>query len=307
MTIKKTCSQCTREVPAESKASDYCPHCGAYWSDEKEKKPIPSYEPSEEVIRRNLWREHEEKIGDKIPKEEKEALYEIAMLGRIKYADQPVEESYFMIEGGHVVALNLYGLREFSDWMFNLTGLKRFYLHIGTMPSIPDRLDEFKELSHLSMVFTELKEFPESFGRMPKLTSLHILYGSIPKFPSNISNTSNLRELVIDTPETNIPNISSVLGEIPSLEILKLRRLYLNFLPNCMRNHQNLRKLAIYDNEGPLELEDGFMELKNLELLNCCQTPLKNLTKPQKTFIKQLKKTKRYSHKDIWEEISLSE
>ena len=109
MITKKTCSHCGREVPESSKVGESCPHCGAYWSDEKENKPIPSYEPSEEVIRRNLWREHEEKIGDKIPQEEKDALAEIAMEGRVKYVDQPIEGSYFMIEDGHVIALNLYG------------------------------------------------------------------------------------------------------------------------------------------------------------------------------------------------------
>ena len=307
MLTKKTCSQCGREVPESSKMGENCPHCGAYWSDEKEYKRIPSYEPSEEVIRRNLWREHKEKIGDKISQQEKDALAEIAMMGRIEYVDQPIEGSYFIIEDGHVIELNIYALSVFPDSLFNLTGLKRFFIHVGTMPSIPDRLDEFKELLQLTMVFSTLNEFPESFGRMPKLTSLHITYGSIPKFPSNFGKTSKLRELIIDTPEINIQNVSSVLGEIPSLEILKLRRLYLNFLPDRMRNHQKLKKLAIYDNDGPLELEDGFTELNNLELFNCCQTPLKNLTKLQKAFIKQLKKNKAYSHKDIWEEISLSE
>lgn len=305
MTVKKTCSQCAREVPPESKLGDYCPHCGAYWSDEKESKPIPVYEPSEEDVRRNLWREHEEKIGDKLPQTEKDALAELAMMGRIKYVDKPIEGSYFIIENGHVVAINTYSLKKFPESFFNLTGLKQLFLHAGTMPPIPDKMDVFQELTHLEMVFCTLNEFPESFGRMSKLTSLHIQYGSIPKFPSNFGDTSYLKELVIDSPETNIQNISSVLGEIPSLEVLKLRKVYLNFLPDRMRNHKNLKKLAIYDNEGPLELEDGFIELKDLQMFNCCQTPLTNLTKPQKNFIKWLKKEKKYSHKDIWEEISL--
>ena len=73
--MKKSCSHCAREVPANSKAGEKCPHCGVYWSDEKEFKPIPAYEPSEEVIRRNLWIKIEAKIIDKIPQQEKDALY----------------------------------------------------------------------------------------------------------------------------------------------------------------------------------------------------------------------------------------
>jgi hypothetical protein len=306
MSFKKTCSQCGREVAESSKAGDRCPHCGVYWSDEREFKPIPVYEPSEENIRRKLWKEIKLKIGDKIPESEKNALAELAMEGRIKYLDHhDKDESYFMIEDGHVTALHIYGLREFHEKLFNLIGLKRFDLHIGTMPVIPDRMDEFQELSHISMVFTELKAFPESFGKMPNLRSLIITYGSIPKFPSNFGQFTNLRELVIDTPEIDIQNISTIFGNIHSLEIFKMRRVFLNFLPDRMRNHQKLIVLAVYENEGPLELEDGFCDLTELQMFNCFDTPLKNLSKIGKEFIKTLKKSKRFSKKDSWDEISL--
>jgi hypothetical protein len=306
MSLKKSCSHCGREVSETSKAGENCPHCGAYWSDEKDYKPIPVYEPSEEDIRRNLWRDIEVKIGDKIPQGEKDALADLAKDGRIQYLDKYKEdENHFLIEDGHVSVLNLYALGEFYDTLFNLKGLKVFNLHAVNIPSIPDRMDQFQELSHISMIFTELDAFPESFGKIPKLKSLNITYGSIPKFPPNFGQFTNLRELVIDTPEINIQNISSVLGNIPSLEILKMRRLFLNFLPDRMRNHKNLVALAVHDNEGPLELEDGSCELTNLSMFNCYDTPLKNLSKSGKDFIKQLKKKHGFSKKDLWDEISL--
>ena len=306
MSVKKTCSNCGREVSSSSKSGETCPHCGAYWSHESDYKPASAYEPSEESIRRKLWEEISNRIGDKIPQIEKDALADLAKEGRIQYLDKFTEdEHFFLIEDGHVTVLNIYILNEFYETLFNLKGLKIFNIHTG-IPSIPDRMDEFVELTEMSLIFTSLKEFPESFGRMPKLTSLLIQYGSIPKFPPNFGKTSKLRELTIDTPDESIANISSVLGKIPSLEILKLKWVYLNFLPDNMRNHQNLVALAVHDNQGPLELEDGFCELTNLSMFNSYKTPLENLSKEAKTFIKGLKKRHGFSKKDLWEEISLS-
>jgi Leucine-rich repeat (LRR) protein len=157
----------------------------------------------------------------------------------------------------------------------NLKNLKTLYLHTNAWTGqVFDILKEFKSLEFVDIAFNEFEgTLPTELGEMVNLTSVflgHNLFSG--KIPDEIGQCKKLKELQVDGLYNLGGRIPTVLGQLSSLEFLKLDTCdFTGVLPRQLGNLKNLTFLDVSSNslEGNIPTELGKMtKIKTLGLAN---------------------------------------
>ena len=114
-------------------------------------------------------------------------------------------------------------------------------LIVGKSNSLPSGLNSLGNLTSLSIISTELREFPDEIFELSKL-GLLILMAPIEEIPDRL-NRLNLSALILSG--GTFTELPSSIGQISSLDLLMLSRLQLTSLPDSIGDLTNLTQLMI--------------------------------------------------------------
>ncbi|KAL7506966.1 hypothetical protein ACHAXN_006585 [Cyclotella atomus] len=157
----------------------------------------------------------------------------------------------------------------------NLKNLKTLYLHTNAWTGqVFDILKDFKSLEFVDIAFNEFEgTLPTELGDMVNLTSVFLGHNRFEgNIPDEIGNCKKLKEFQVDGLFDVGGKIPTVLGQLTSLELLKLDTCaFTGVLPKQLGNLKNLTFLDVSSNslQGEIPTELGKMtNIKTLGLAN---------------------------------------
>lgn len=105
---------------------------------------------------------------------------------------------------------------------FELVNLKRMFIQVNKIRSIPTSIGWMKSLRILDAHFNELRGLPASIGRLTSLETLNISsnFSDLKELPENISQLTNLKEL--DLSHNQIHALPATFGHLLNLTKLNL-------------------------------------------------------------------------------------
>ena len=145
--------------------------CENFMSDLEKEKRI-----SEEDVEKNKIVNHR---GLKVIKRERDVLIELENeLGEVIPSVSSIDwETFgFIIRGGHIVGLGLYGrgLTSLPDSIGQLTSLTELNLGYNHLTTLPDSIGLLKSIAEISLKNNHLTTLPDTFGQLASLTNLYL-------------------------------------------------------------------------------------------------------------------------------------
>ena len=116
---------------------------------------------------------------------------------------------------------------------FKITGLMEF----------PDELYNFRNLSILQLIDSDIGEIPEDINKLHNLSELYILNcPNIDKLPESLTTLNNL--MVLEISDTSISTLPENIGNLPNLKKLILKKnvnLDIDTLPESLINNDDIQ------------------------------------------------------------------
>jgi flagellar motor component MotA len=170
------------------------------------------------------------------------------------------------------------GLSEFPLWIRNAVSLRRLYINGSDITLIPDWVCDMQSLTELDISSNNknLKTLPDSIGNLKNLTKLSIHYSDIEKLPESIGDLISLRELILND-NKKLTSLPGSIGNLKDLEKFELSCSPIKLLPDCIYNLEKLTELSLENNKNMEWLPDSIGKLKNLATLNLRGSAIKKL------------------------------
>lgn len=136
-------------------------------------------------------------LGPMIPKEERDALYELFSSS----GEEPIvwyKEDKIRILNNSVTEIHLpeYHKANICHSIGNFNNLKSLYLsRTGRIENLPKEIGNLKNLEQLSLSGNCLKIIPKEIGNLKNLQYLDLSYNKIEEIPKEIANLENLKLL----------------------------------------------------------------------------------------------------------------
>ncbi len=214
-------------------------------------------------------------------------------------------------EGSSPFTLTTKGLEDIMVYkeIFGLKSLTELQLSGHSINTLPSSIGNLENLVSLNLKNTNLPELPSEIWNLSKLKVLNLSFTDLQHLPPEIERLSCLESLDFVTPTSNedlpesivrLTNLkilathggpSSVIGNLRSLEELRLAGLSGDELPDWIGNLKNLTSLQVdaiarddtifklSDSIGSLEhLESLYLQCETLQILPASIWNLKNLS-----------------------------
>ncbi|BDS14231.1 leucine-rich repeat domain-containing protein [Aureispira anguillae] len=174
-------------------------------------------------------------------------------------------------------------LETLPETIKDLAALEKLNISFGPLKKIPNVLDGLTNLKVCRLAGTgnNLKNVPDSIGKLKQLEKLLLFQNSLEELPATIGDLDQLKELSVWS--NKIKKLPSSIGQLKQLKSLDISANKLTELPETIANLSELEYLTIINN--PLPKTPEFIgELSNLRQLKI-SLPFDGVNK-----LKQLKK-----------------
>ncbi|SNT69643.1 leucine-rich repeat domain-containing protein [Psychrobacter sp. LV10R520-6] len=149
------------------------------------------------------------------------------------------------------------------DAISKLTSLKELQLDCRHLTYLPNSLECLKNLHELTIRSEHLSKLPNDIAELTGLKELHMACPSMKTLPSSIDRLQNIKTLLINFDNDGhvesyqgsrgeasilsgqVTTLPESIGNLPNLEILKIRSTYLDKLPDNIGSLKTLKELTI--------------------------------------------------------------
>lgn len=156
-------------------------------------------------------------------------------------------------------------LREI-DTIFKVSKeVTHIYLQMNNIQDI-EGICKIRSIKVLSLAMNEIKEIPSCFGLLICLEELYLSGNkSLMGTENRLTSCSSLRILEMD--HCGLTDMSIDFQEIKMLDYINLSYNSILFIPNSLKNHENIRKVRL-GNNNIKSIPNWFFTLNNLEYVD---------------------------------------
>ncbi len=215
--------------------------------------------------------------NDNPSQKEVEFLIEIENISNDKFKiETKVSQEWnsIVIENNRVIKINIVNTDTLPDSIDNLKNLKELYLVSNELKTIPDSIGNLNNLEKLYLTDNEIKTLPKSIENLKSLKILDLTHNNIQNFPKSILKLKLLK--VLNLGKNRIKTIPNEIEFINELKEFRLDKNNLSDLPLSMKNLNSLTYLNLMGNEF-VKLPEVVGKIQSLELLNLSYNILREL------------------------------